>query len=521
MSSLKEHNWQALWETHASSPIFSGSRIDQFVEQGFLGPIRVLSGQECQQFLLEVDDPSHPPAVDWFKGHAASSKLFYDIGAHFRILQVVTSLLGKDVLLWGAHIIDRPPDSIHPWHTDIETSAPSSKSVSVWIGLEHTNSDSGLTIIPYSHQFGLTVQEVRRQFGKSRHETTNDDIVGWAQERDPRSSLLRPLSTNGEALILDGRLWHASHNLFHKTRRALILQYSTPDTEILMPDLHYLDWPFQFLTQTKAPCIHVSGYDHAGINHCVLPPSATSAEPKPSLESGVYPLHLPLPLDENQFWKPYPLFRGSTADVPDLACHVSVLHQNQCPHPPHTHKEEELLLLLAGEVDLILPDAHGLNEDHRKRLNHGQFVYYPAGFPHTIENVSENPANYLMLKWHAPWTKTETPLSFCHFSVFDLLGNNSIEDGFWAHRLFEGPTACLPKLQCHISTLTPGAGYDPHIDPYDVVIIVLEGEVETIGVRVGPYGVIFYKAGDPHGIFNPGSRIAKYLVFEFHGRETC
>ena len=56
------------------------------------------------------------------------------------------------------------------------------------------------------------------------------------------------------------------------------------------------------------------------------------------------------------------------------------------------------------------------------------------------------------------------------------------------------------------------------IDAYDVGIIVLEGEVETLGERVSQ-GVIFYRAGEPHGIRNPSQSMAKYIVFEFHGSQ--
>lgn len=41
-------------------------------------------------------------------------------------------------------------------------------------------------------------------------------------------------------------------------------------------------------------------------------------------------------------------------------------------------------------------------------------------------------------------------------------------DKFSFIRLFDGPTSCLHKLQCHFSQLPPGKGYDAHIDPYDV-----------------------------------------------------
>jgi redox-sensitive bicupin YhaK (pirin superfamily) len=58
------------------------------------------------------------------------------------------------------------------------------------------------------------------------------------------------------------------------------------------------------------------------------------------------------------------------------------------------------------------------------------------------------------------------------------------------------------------------------VDAYDVAIIVLEGEVETLGQRVAPHGVIFYAAGEAHGLSNPGTTTARYLVFEFHGSRT-
>ena len=54
------------------------------------------------------------------------------------------------------------------------------------------------------------------------------------------------------------------------------------------------------------------------------------------------------------------------------------------------------------------------------------------------------------------------------------------------------------------------------MDNYDVVIIVLEGKIETIDQQAEPYDVIFYSAGEPHGIYNSGTTSSRYLVFEFH-----
>jgi len=245
--------------------------------------------------------------------------------------------------------------------------------------------------------------------------------------------------------------------------------------------------------------------------------AATGSKLSFSLTSRVYPLCIPLPAAEESGWKPYLLFEGFTAGMRDLSCHVSVLNRNHCPHLPHTHEKEEILLLLWGEVDLILPDRQEPDVNQRIHLKSGEFVYYPAHFAHTLQTTSEASANYLMFKWGSDCTKTKSPLAFGHFNLFDSINASEIEDGFCPRLLFEGPTVYLRKLHCHTSTLTPGAGYDPHIDDYDVAIIVLEGEVETLGKHVGPHSVIFYRAGEPHGIRNLGESIAKYVVFAFHG----
>jgi hypothetical protein len=82
--------------------------------------------------------------------------------------------------------------------------------------------------------------------------------------------------------------------------------------------------------------------------------------------------------------------------------------------------------------------------------------------------------------------------------------------------LLQQATHCLGKLHAHLTTLQPGAGYEAHADAYDVAIILLSGEIETIGERVRPLGLIFYSAGELHGMKNVGTTPAVYLVFEFH-----
>ena len=234
------------------------------------------------------------------------------------------------------------------------------------------------------------------------------------------------------------------------------------------------------------------------------------------LTNRLAPLHLPLPPDEEKGWKPHGLFRGTTGGRGELACHASVLTRNRCPHLPHTHEEEELLLVLRGETDVVFPNPQAPYGNRRAPLRAGQFIFYPAGVLHTLQATGDTPVNYLMFKWRGPGKPEEHPLARGPFEMAGDWEPGVTPAGFQSRIIFEWPTAFLKKLHCHASRLAPGAGYAPHSDPYDVAILVLEGELETLGQRTGPHGVIFYAAGEPHGLRNPGTTLTRYVVFEFH-----
>ena len=229
-------------------------------------------------------------------------------------------------------------------------------------------------------------------------------------------------------------------------------------------------------------------------------------------------LNLPLEPDLHTGFRLYGQYSGSTRNVDFLSCHVSVLVNGHCPHAPHRHPEEELLIMLAGEADLILPQRAASGGAGEVRLRSGEFVYYPAHFPHTLRAVSEKPANYLMFKWRGRRGIHVGKLGFGQFRTTDSFASKENSAGFQAELLFEKPTLWLGTLHAHVTTLAPGAGYEPHVDQHDGAIVVLRGEIEALGRRLRPYGLIYFAAGEPHGMRNPGKESAHYLVFEFHGR---
>ena len=94
-----------------------------------------------------------------------------------------------------------------------------------------------------------------------------------------------------------------------------------------------------------------------------------------------------------------------------------------------------------------------------------------------------------------------------------------------SRKFFEGPTANLEVLECHASTLNPGATNHVILKrPNDEVIIVKEGTIEAFvkdkWVRVGPGSVIFNAANVAQSMRNVGDGPATYHVITFRPPAT-
>lgn len=485
----------------------------QFHERGHVDPIRVFGAVECESIMRRLSGRKNKKPLEWCKGWAAASRDVFDIATNSAILDAVTSVLGDHVMLWGAGLVSKLAGEVHPWHSDIETTIHDGGTVNVWIALKNTDANSSLWVVPGSHRYGLPFQAMAARRRKRRGEATDSDVAQWAREVDESGDTTLLPMTDGEALLFDGRLWHASRNTNRTgTRSALLLQYARPDVALQIPDFRTLEWPFRFL-EARPPCIMVRGTNREQVNRMVLPPKPK----KQPRSSWIRQLELPLEQDSDVGWKPHDIFHGPTPRMADLDCHVSVLDPGKSPHEPHVHAEEEILIVLDGCAELVVVDESG--ETETRTLGAGAFVYYPGWQRHTIRNVGSERVTYLMFRWIARRGASKDTLRTGFFDAASESGARSMpsSDGFEPRLLFEEPTRYLRKLHCHRSTLEPGAGYPAHGDEYDIAILVLDGTVETLGRKVGKHGVIFYAAGEPHGMSNPGKKPAEYLVFEFHG----
>ncbi|MEX2127600.1 MAG: cupin domain-containing protein [Xanthobacteraceae bacterium] len=453
------------------------------------------------------------PPTDWRKAWAAVDRLFFDLATRPLLLSLLREALGNDIILWGTGVVERPPGRVHEWHTDIESSV-GDKFVSVWVGLQNTSRVSALKLIAGSHKFSKPIQQAAFDRGAKRGTFADEDVLAWAREYDPSARFVQPETADGEAILFDGRLWHASKNTrANGTRLALLLQYAAADQRVPRPDTRQIEWPFRFLAE-PLPVVVVSGKAEGKQEH-IVPVPAPGRNSRNPIASVSEPLVLPLADDPAKGMRRHDIMRGWTPNASFMSAHVSVLSPGRSPHPPHVHVEEEVLIVLDGDAEILLGDSPDPAQARVERVRAGTFAYYPSYQYHTIRNASATPITYLMFKWYGPPAEIEGQSQTGLFRFSELLTSPPAK-AKQSERFFERPTGYLGKLQAHVTVLQPGAGYAPHADKHDVAIIVLSGQVKAADGTLKPHGVFYFPAGVMHGMENVGKDTARYLVFEFH-----
>ena len=486
--------------------------LDAFARDGFAGPVQIYSPEECSDLFRRVTSSGKPRPKDWGKGQGAANESYYRAASDPRLLDLVTPILGPNVILWGIRTVIKAAGEVHAFHTDIEASSPTGRFVSIWVGLNNTGPKSGLKFVAGSHLFGKAVQQMELEKGLA--DVGEDTIVEWARQFTDNPDLVQPDVKDGSAIVFDGRVWHGSHNVGAALRRtALLIQYAAADEPVYIPK-DFNSWPPEFELKTRPPVITVAGAPAPEANRVVDPPEAPLRE---KLQNST---HL---LDKIAFgWnKPFASshhLKGETSQLDFIESHTSLLKPGAYPHALHWHEEEELLVIISGEAALhIADDAQGTNE-RVELMREGDFIYYPAFLHHTLTNVGALPLKYTMFKWsnNAPKVNYDTSPSALIFRTGEELRTTNTDKRFY-RKLFEQPTHWLHKLHAHLSVLALDGGYDAHTDAYDVAIVLLRGKVRSSDRTVTAPAVLFHPAGESHGLRNIGNQPARYIVFEFHG----
>ena len=87
------------------------------------------------------------------------------------------------------------------------------------------------------------------------------------------------------------------------------------------------------------------------------------------------------------------LFDRQTAMLNRFDIHVTQLNEGFNSHPPHTHKNEEIILMLDGNAEMTIANEH-------PKANGGDVVFLSSLIPHNLTNVGKTPCLYFAIQWN-------------------------------------------------------------------------------------------------------------------------
>jgi hypothetical protein len=193
------------------------------------------------------------------------SRAFLELALDPQIVELVSDVIGDDVILWGCHVFCKPPGDGYetPWHQDghywpIRPLA----TCTVWVALEASDKGNGcLRVIPGSHR--------ARQLHDHLHEDRTDLTLqqrlapGTFDEATAVDVELQP----GEMSLHDVYMIHGARpNTSQRRRTGVALRYM-PSTSVFDRSLKPVDGktgvPVNF---AKRPLWLVRGVDRSGRN---------------------------------------------------------------------------------------------------------------------------------------------------------------------------------------------------------------------------------------------------------------
>ncbi len=85
-------------------------------------------------------------------------------------------------------------------------------------------------------------------------------------------------------------------------------------------------------------------------------------------------------------------FHGATAQLSSLASGSYRLKPGAAPHPPHTHPEEELMVIAEGSGELTV-------EGKPTQVAAGSMMFCAAEHMHGLVNTGQTPLTFYFWKW--------------------------------------------------------------------------------------------------------------------------
>lgn len=85
-------------------------------------------------------------------------------------------------------------------------------------------------------------------------------------------------------------------------------------------------------------------------------------------------------------------FNRGTSQLTQFEMHTTALNKDSVSHAPHTHVQEEIILLLRGDVTMNI-------DDKLIPASPGDVVFLSSGIPHALLNTGKEQCEYFAFQW--------------------------------------------------------------------------------------------------------------------------
>jgi ectoine hydroxylase-related dioxygenase (phytanoyl-CoA dioxygenase family) len=212
--------------------------LEHYKEQGYSLPVQGLTLEEADlaynRFFEVIGQSKYSPGPTKTKMAAWHHKYAwaYDLATHPSIIEPISQILGRDVVLWAMHFWYKEPgnEKSVPWHQDIKYwPMEPAINATAWVNLGYSIQENGcLKLIPGTHQ------------GMKEHVAVDDKKKSFLPNQIPKqyideSKAIPMEMTPGQITFFNEAIVHGSdRNTSNIPRVAFSLRFTTPEVKFKM-----------------------------------------------------------------------------------------------------------------------------------------------------------------------------------------------------------------------------------------------------------------------------------------------
>ena len=209
------------------------------------------------------------------------------------------------------------------------------------------------------------------------------------------------------------------------------------------------------------------------------------------------------------------VLEGSTTSLSNFEVHASTLEPGKAPHPPHTHDDqEELMIVKEGTVKITIGGVS-------KNLGAGSIAFAMPHDEHGIENAGNTQASYYILKYKGRQPNLDRGKQAGGSFMIDWsdLKTNNTGKGY-RRDFFNRATSQTAQFEMHTTALNADSiSHPPHTHVQEEIILILRGNVEMFidgNYYKGSAGDIFFLPSMiRHNLKNIGKDQCEYFAFQW------